>query len=155
MSVTPYLTLQEFRERTTMPDPQVDALENKRPGFILKRLAYWTSEFNATLAKRYLVPPPAPIPEVLLGWLTDVVTFDAYIATGFNPGSEQDATIGAASERAQKKVEEAANGANGLISLPLKEGSGDEEGISRGGPLGSSEASPYAWLDAQAEANGG
>lgn len=152
MALTAYLDLDGFKDRTTMPPGDVDSVESRRPGYIAKRLLVWTSEINATLAKRYKTPVAQP-PEVLLGWLADLVTLDAYKARGFNPGAEQDDLIEKAATRALERLTEVANGEKGLIELPLLEGAVEEaDAVTKGSPLGYSEVGPYEWVDVQAEA---
>lgn len=134
-----------------MPAADVDELEAQRPGFLRKRLAYHSSRINARCRKRYAAPFADPPPELVLGWLVDVTTLDAYQARGWNPSDEQSVLVKEAAERAETETKEAADGEAGLFDLPLREDT-TAEGVSRGGPLGYVEASPYTWTDVQAEA---
>jgi len=147
------LTLSNFRANTVMPVQDVDIVEASEPGYIEARGRHHEARINARLWKRYAVPfdstsPPATV----LGWLVDLVTLDAYRKRGFNPSSAQDQTIIDDATRATAEVTEAANSETGLFELPLRENAPGVEGVSRGGPFGYAEASPYTWMDRQREA---
>lgn len=145
---TPYLTLAQFKTRSLMPSEDVEVLEQQAPGFVEARIAFHQGRINGRLTKRYAVPFASP-PEIVLGWLTDLVTFDCYKKRGWNPSSEQDAEIKADSDVAAAEVKEAADSQNGLFDLPLREADTGASGVSLGGPMGYSEASPYAWTTKQ------
>jgi hypothetical protein len=92
-----------------------------------------------------------PIAEAFLDWLTVLVTLDLYWKRGSNP---QDPALVSLTERRTQvleEVKEAADSNTGLFDLPISEDEGSS--ISTGFPLGSSQASPYVWTDAQ-EARG-
>lgn len=146
-----YLDVAALKARTIMPDTDVDALDVMYPGWIASRLAVGTSEINSRLRKRYTVPFATPVPEVILGWLADLVTPVLYERRGWNPGDEQAKSITDAADRAREQMKEAAEAEGGLYDLPLRD-DGDASAVSRGGPLAYAEASPYAWMDVQAEA---
>ncbi len=131
-----------------MPPDDFDAID---PAFVESRLAIGTSEINGRLRKRYMAPFASPVPEAVLGWLTAIVTPELYFRRGWDPASEQGAAIIDAAKRAREEIKEAADSKEGLWDLPLREDTTDE-GISKGGPLAYSEASPYEWLDVQREA---
>ena len=57
----------------------------------------------------------------------------------------------AEAERAREQMKEAADSEIGLYDLPLLNDV-TTDGISKGGPLGYSEQSPYSWTDEQADA---
>lgn len=145
------LDLAKFRERTIVPPEDVDALEVRRPGFIVKRLAYWSSLIEARLRKRYAVPFADPVPEIVLGWLVDLVTVDVYNARGWNPSDEQAAEIVQAKADALDLLKEAADSETGLFDLPLREGVA-ESAIVADVPFGYSEQDPYTAFDRQEEA---
>ena len=151
---TAYLTLAQWKDRTTMSPGDVDALERKRPGFVGIALGARSATINARLTKRYAVPFQAhpDTPEIVLVWLTDLVSLDAYKALGFSPSSEQDELIVAAAQAAESQLAEAANAETGLFELPLRETSPGGSGVEKGGPYAYSEPGPYHWLDAQREA---
>lgn len=147
------LTLAGWTQRTIVPVDDVTALESSEPGFIQRRLDGAWSWIMARLAKRYDVAlmQTAP-PDIVLIWLTALVTFDFYSKRGFNPSSESDkAAILDAYAEAKAEVKEAADAKDGLFDLPvLSTNSPSTSGVSRGFPLGYSETSPYVWQDVQA-----
>jgi len=145
----PYLDVNGFKLRTSMPPDDVDALEAKAQGFLLSRLVVGTSKINARLAKRYATPFTVPVPEIVLGWLTNIVTVEAYRKRGINPSDEQNEQIETDRLEALAELKEAADSENGLFDLPLREDL-TASGISRGGPLVYSESSPYTWTREQA-----
>ncbi|NUP05525.1 MAG: hypothetical protein HOW73_05645 [Polyangiaceae bacterium] len=146
------LNLASFRDITVMPAEDVDLIESRYPGFVEKRIAIRESWMNARLKKRYAVPfSSVSPPGAAVGWIDAMVTLDCYLKRGFNPSSEQDALIKEAATTAASEILEAANSQTGLFDLPLREDAPGTSGVTQGGPLGYSEASPYEWLDAQSE----
>lgn len=153
-----YLSLERFTELTVMPSPDVAQLEALEGGWIQRRLDRHGARFEARLGKRYAVPfgdAPTPdgvrtnVPLIIEDWLTSLVTLDAYAKRGFNPSSEMDkAAIVDPAARAEKEITEAADSEKGLFELPLRSTS-TTEGVSRGGPLGYTETSPYVGTDVQ------
>lgn len=146
------LSVGEFRVLTIMPGDAVDELETRRPDFLVGQLNRYWNWLQAVLRKRYDVKAmAADPPETVLGWLVDLVTKEAYDARGYDPSgkSDEDAIKGRA-ERARAEIKEAADSQNGLFELPLL-ATLETDGVSKGGPLASSEQSPYVWADTQRE----
>ena len=86
-----------------------------------------------------------PVPEVILSWLTRVVGIDVWMKRGANP---QDPGIQMYQEeklRCLKRLEDAANGKDGLLDIPQNEDS--DSSVTTGGVLSASQASPYVWTD--------
>jgi hypothetical protein len=146
-----YLTVAEFRTRTVMPGEDVDLLEAACPGFLAANLEDVTSWIDSRLRKRYAVPFAAPVPNIVLRWLTKIVTLEAYKRRGFNGTSEQDREIIADRDKAEAEVKEAADSSEGKFDLPLRQDLQTSSAISQGGPFGYSEAGPYSWMDRQVE----
>jgi hypothetical protein len=146
-----YLTVTQFTLRTVMPPEDVEYLESNFSGYLDARIAVRSSLINARLQKRYAVPFAAPVPETVLGWLTALVTVDAYKKRGWNPSDAQSADIVADAKNALDEMKEAADSAEGLFELSVKE-SDLTSAVSKGGPLGYSETSPYAWTGIQLDA---
>lgn len=145
-----YLDVAGFRARTTMPSEDVDALEVDSPDFLTTALGDNSDHLDARLRKRYVAPFEEPYPRAVIRWLTHLTTRDAYLKRGVSPTSEQDSVIISMAERAETEIQEAANAETGLFDLPLRADT-TATGISLGGPLGYSEASPFVWQDIQAE----
>lgn len=154
VSVTGYLDVDGFRLRSIMPDDSITRLENKSPGWLQTALNAKSAWIDAKLSKRYLVPFTAPVPDIVIGWLAALVTPDAYARLGFNPSSDQDkSSIIDPADQARDEIDEAADSREGKFELPLLQGS-SQGGISKGGPLGYSETSPYVWADVQVRGAG-
>lgn len=145
-----YLDVNGFSTRTIMPAADVAYLESVAAGFIAARLAVNSSVINGRLGKRY-APFLAPIPEIVLGWLVALTTYDAYLKRGYDPSSEQNGNIKDAYDQALADLKEAADGVDGLFDLPLRDGAA-ASAVTKGGPFVYSEPSPYDWTDVQAEA---
>jgi hypothetical protein len=143
-----YLTVAQLRSRVIMPPADFDELDSS---FVQSRLDVGSSYIDGRLAKRYATPFTAPVPEVVLGWLTAIVTPELYFRRGWDPASEQGVQITGAADTAKAEIKEAADSVTGLWDLPLRQDN-PASGISRGFPLAYSEASPYEWLDVQREA---
>lgn len=147
-----FLTFDGFKSRTIMPSSVVDQLEQERPGWIQTRLDSRSSRIYAQLRKRYAINFDATNPPlIILDWLTDLVTFDAFMFRGFDPNSEQDAEIRERAKTALSEINQASDSETGLFDLPLIEGQ-TATGVSAGGPFAYSEQSPYTWTDVQADA---
>lgn len=160
-----YMTKARFVELTIMPAADVDFIESLESGWCQKQIDRIGAWINVRLAKRYAVPfgadPISPatersdVPEILEEWIAALMTLRAYAKRGFNPSSSDDwfneAVLQPAKD-AKAEVLEAADSEKGLFDLPLKASSApDGTGVTRGGPLGYSEAGPYAWTDVQLE----
>lgn len=122
--------------------------------FVEDRLVINTSEINAKLRKRYAAPFDAPFPKVVTGWLAAITLPDLYEARGWDDSDAGADSVAKAAERARTQMQEAADSEIGLFDLPLRQDT-TETGVSKGGPRGYSEASPYGWLDVQADTIGG
>lgn len=122
--------------------------------FVDRRLAANSSRIDARLRKRYGTGGPlqpifvAPIPEIVLDWIERLTTRDCYARRGWNPGSEQDALVMKRADDADVELKEAADSKDGLFDLPLRD-DGDVSAVTKGGPHGYSEQSPYVGLDVQ------
>lgn len=145
----------DFRTRTIMPDEDVDALWAERPGFLEAAIAGALADITARLRKRYRTPftdagGVNPRPEIVVAWQTKIVTPEAYRARGYNPQDTVMEWVEKDRDRTYEQIKEAADAVTGLYDLPLLDTSAIT-GITKGGPLSSSESSPYEWIDAQAE----
>jgi hypothetical protein len=129
------------------------AKRNAHQAFIRSRLVTETSKLYARLRKRYAVPFTAPYPEVARGWIADLVTPLVYRRKGVDPSDEQIASADALAQTARDEIKEAADSAEGLFDLPIRQDSIDS-GLSTavGGPLSYSEPDAYKWTDVQRDA---
>lgn len=148
---TQYLTLAEFKSLSLMPSSDIDRVESESPGWIDSQLVYWSAQIDARLRKRYAAPFETPYPIAVQGWLARLVTVRLYLKRGVDPSDMQFDVIKLDAEQASAELKEAADSATGLFDLPLRQDTTDT-GVSRGGPFGYSEASPYVWTDVQADA---
>lgn len=146
----PYLDKAAFAILTVMPAESVDAIEMVAPGWIDGQLTYWSGWIDSRLRKRYAAPFSAPYPEAVTGWLARIVTVRCFLRRGVDPTDLQFEEIKADADRAMEEIKEAADSNEGLFDLPLRADT-TASGISRGGPFGYSEQSPYVWTDGQAE----
>lgn len=149
---TPYLDLAAFKARTLMASGEVDYVAQDSPGFVESRIAIRTSYIHGRLRKRYgnngaqsTLPFSAPVPEIVLGWLTSMVTLDVLRKRGINPQDPQAAMYAADAETALAELKEASDSKDGLFDLPSSNVDGSDSAVTTGGPLGYSETSPYVW----------
>ncbi len=143
-----YLTVLEFTPLSLMPDEDIDALELRYSAFLSAQLASRSAWIDSRLRKRYAVPFAAPYPDAVVGWLAALVTVRAYLKRGVNPNDEQWLLIKADADTAVAEIKEAADSETGLFDLPLRQDT-TASGISKGAPMGYSEASPFVFTDRQ------
>jgi hypothetical protein len=144
-----FLTPEQFRQRAAIPREYVDAIEQVEPGWLDLQLSMKTAWIIARLDKRY-GPFVEPYPDALMDWLVAIVTPRVWLRRGHDPTDEQALEYKADAERATAEVMEAANSETGLFDLPLRANT-TASGISKGGPFGYSEQSPYVSFDQQRE----
>lgn len=151
MALPAYLDLAGFRSRTIMSVVEVDYVETDSPGWIASRINVAISFIHGRLRKRYgaSLPFSSPYPEIILDWITRIVTYETLRKRGLNPQDPVAELYRADAERALAELKEAADSKDGLFDLPSPE-EGDSN-VSTGGPLGYSEASPYVWQNIQGE----
>lgn len=143
-----YLTVAGFKDFSLMPSALVDELEEIAAGFLDQQLESESRRIDSRLRKRYAVPFEAPVPVAVQGWLARIVTVRAFLKRGVDPTDAQFTEIKADADAAIAELKEAADSNEGLFDLPVRADS-TATGISRGGPFGYSEASPYVWTDLQ------
>jgi hypothetical protein len=134
-----------------MPASDIDELEVLYPNVVAGLAGSVSRMFDSRLSKRYAAPFASPYPEALRWNVAQVVVAALWQKRGYNPGSAQDQIIQTNKADALAWLKEAADSKDGLVELPLRENT-TAEGISRGGPLGYTETSPYVWTDRQVEA---
>lgn len=162
-----YLDIDELAARTLAPpsivygdffdptgewdDPDKEARREQWRAFVDASLVLESSRINARLRKRYDVPFDADVPEVIRGWLSAIMTPKLFRRRGVDMSDEQMQAVQADADTALAEIKEAADSADGLFDLPLKQ-TDTTSAVTKGGPLGYSEASPYTWTDRQREA---
>ncbi len=146
-----YLTLEAFKGLTLMPASDVDSLDTAAPGWVATQLEFCSAWIDSRLTKRYEAPFTAnPPPLTVQMWLARLVTVRCFIRRGVDPNDEQFALIKADADGAEAQIKEAADAENGLFELPLR-GTDSKTGVSKGGPFGYSEQSPYVFADRQVD----
>jgi hypothetical protein len=143
-----YLDTAGFKNHSPMANAAVDELETVASGFLASQLESWSAWIDARLAKRYAVPFASPYPLAVRSWLARIVTPHAMMKRGVDPDDAQFAAIREDGLTALAEIREAADSNEGLFDLPLRSNTA-ASGVSRGGPLGYSESSPYVWTDRQ------
>lgn len=134
-----------------MPELAIDV--RPTPTFVEARLAQIQALIEARLRKRYAIPFEEEVPETCKQWLVAIATPEIWPKLGWNPSSEQDATLIEDRKNALEEIKEAANSEIALFELPLRQDiDPDRNGVVKGGPLGYSEQSPYVGFDRQFEA---
>lgn len=152
-----YLTDATYAARSLLPAAWLTQLAAAHPvtggdpTYITRQLVVVESTINAQLNKRYAVPFENP-PEIVLGWMVALVDWRLLIARGFD-GTANDVVEGfsALNTQAREEIALAANARDGLFDLPLAQDS-TASGITKGGPAGYREASPFVSLHRQSVA---
>jgi len=152
--VSQYATIQDVKDFGIMPPEDVDALETQYPGFVVRQCVGVSSHFDTKLAKRYATPlgqvSGAYDPALVFNVVQQVVA-RLYLRRGYNPSSQQDQQIRKAYDDAEEWLRQAADPQSGLVELAGAVGLGSTgPGVTLGGPLSYSEASPYTAFDRQA-----
>jgi hypothetical protein len=144
-----YLDLDGFKDHATIPPEWIDELEASWPGFTERQLELFSAFIDARLSKRYDAPFASPYPLAVKGWLARLVTPRVLWRRGVNALDQQYLDIRDDARAVELEMKEAADSVDGLYDLPLRADT-SASGISKGGPMGYSEASPYVWKDVQA-----
>ena len=149
--MTNYLTVATLKASSVATDQDIAGVEARYPGFTDQQIALASSWIDARLRKRYAAPFASPYPIAVQGWCASIVTERLMRKRGIDATDEQAATYIEDRKTAETEVLEAANAEGGLFDLPLRADT-TADGISKGAPLGYSEASPYVWQDRQRDA---
>jgi len=145
-----YLDVTAFRALTLAPASYVDAIEVAHAGWLLGRLTHWSDRIDARLRKRYAVPFAAsPLtPPIITGWLEALVTFELYAKRGVDATDSQIVEMRQRFDATLAELKEAADSRDGLLELPLRSDN-PTSAVTKAGPQGYSEASPYDWISNQ------
>lgn len=117
------------------------------PGIALGTSGVTAIFSTGTYATSDLYASGTAVPEVVLEWITALVTLDLYRKRGFNPQDPAIMTIREERDRALAELQEAADSETGLLDIAVSDDGASA--VNTGGPLGSAQASPYAWTDDQ------
>lgn len=146
-----YLTLATFKLHATIPSEWVDEVEDRYPGFVELQCELATSHVDARLRKRYEAPFSEPYPLKAKDWVARRVVPRVLWRRGVDATDQQYLDLRDDAAAVEAELKEAADSVEGLYDLPLRSDT-TTSGISKGGPLGYSEQSPYVWKDVQARA---
>lgn len=106
----------------------------------------------ATYAVDNVYAADTPVPEIVLGWLVTLVTWDCFDKRGKDSTDPTLSALAAACDRVRDDVKEAADSDVGLFDIPTSED--QDSAITTGGPRACSQAGPYEWTDVQAASVG-
>lgn len=143
----------EFNRRSLLPSTVISEIEARTPGWLSTQIGAASAMINGRLSKRYRVPfAGPPYPELILNWIVDIVSFNAWLKRGIAPNDEAIAAFKEKHDAAVAAVLEAANSEVGLFELPgvvPAPGTEQTSGVALGDPQSYSEASPYVSTDRQ------
>jgi len=143
-----YLDRNEYMEYSVLPMTSIDDVEAIQEGWIDRKLAAISMSVDARLRKRYTVPFAAPYPEAVKDWVARLMDPLTLKKRGVDATDEQFLSIDSDAKAAREEIKEAADAEVGLFDLPALD-TADASAISKGCPLGYSEASPYVGGDVQ------
>lgn len=148
--MTPYLTFETWKTRSRLSSDDCNDIYAREPTKVTTFLADTTEWINSRLRKRY-DEAALPTNGTILRWCRDIVDLEIFMLRGGNPSSAQDGLYKEHHDTAKAEIKEAADAATGLFDLPLKQDV-TSTGIVKGAPIMEADASPWAWMDRQAEA---
>lgn len=145
-----YLDLAEYKKYSILPSVDIDDVETIQAGWIDRKLRAASNHVDSRLRKRYTVPFSSPYPDAVCDWVARLVDPLVLKKRGVDATDEQFISIAEDAASAKEDIKEAANAEDGLFDLPIAD-TADASAITKGGPLGYSETSPYVWMDLQEE----
>lgn len=143
-----YLDLDEYKSYSVLPAVDIDDVETIQAGWVDRKLRAISYAVDARLRKRYSVPFTSPYPDQVCDWVARLMDPLLLKKRGVDATDEQFVSIAEDAKAAQEEIKEAANAEEGLFNLPALD-TADTSAISKGAPLGYSEASPYVGMDVQ------
>jgi hypothetical protein len=147
-----YVTVQDVQDLGILLQEDIDFLEQRYPGIVLRIATKVSGYFDGRLAKRYGVPFVAPFDDGLVDAVAAVVAYRLLVKRGGKPDGTKVAAAERAHDAAMAWIVEAADSKDGLVELLRTQSTPrGETSINKGGPLGYSEASPYTATDRQSE----
>lgn len=143
-----YLDRIEYLEYTVLPMTTIDEVEAVQEGWLDRKLQAISRAVDARLRKRYAVPFASPYPDAVKDWVARIMDPLTLKKLGVDATDEQFLSIDADAKAAREEIREAADSEAGLFDLPALD-TADASAISKGAPMGYSEASPYVSMDVQ------
>lgn len=143
-----YLDLAEYKKYSVLPSVDIDDVETVQAGWIDRKLRAVSYAVDARLRKRYSVPFASPYPDQVCDWVARLMDPLTLKKRGVDATDEQFLSIAEDAAMAREEIKEAADANEGLFDLPAVD-TADASAISKGAPLGYSEASPYVGGDVQ------
>ena len=145
-----YLDLDEYKNYSILPSVDIDDVETIQAGWVDRKLRAISRSVDARLRKRYAVPFESPYPDAVCDWVARIMDPLLLKKRGVDATDEQFISIADDAKAALEEIKEASDAEEGLFDLPALD-TADGSAISKGGPLGYSESSPYVWLDREEE----
>lgn len=143
-----YVTVDRFKLLALIPSEWIDAIEVTAPGWTDAQLDYLSGWIDTRLRKRYAVPFAAPVPQVIEGWVTRLLTLRALLRRGVDPTDAQFAQIQKDYDSAESELREAADAKEGLFDLPLRADNANSA-VTQASPKSYTEQSPWTAADIQ------
>lgn len=143
-----YVTTQRFLLLTIIVEERVAELRDRSPGFLEAILEQVSRTVEDRLRHKYAVPFP-PNHSTIEGWIVAIVQSRVAIKIGVDPSDPMYAEIVRVAQEAHAEIADASNLQSSGWNLPLLSAQ-DSSAISKGGPFGYAESSPYTWTDEQA-----
>lgn len=146
-----YVTLAELKEGSEFDPIEWDELNTRRPATVTAWLTLTAALINDPLRLRYAVPFEAPYPTTVKAW--QIVLMDAkFLRHRRTPGAEStdDSDISTEAKAVTESIAAAADQDRPAHpELPLRSDT-SASGVTKGGPMMASFATPYEWFDEQA-----
>jgi hypothetical protein len=147
-----YVTVQDVQDLGILLQEDIDFLEARYPGIVLRLATKVSGYFDGRLAKRYGTPFVSPYDDGLVDAVAAITAYRLLVKRGGKPDGTKVAAAERAHDAAEAWIKEAADSKDGLVELVRTQATPrGETSINKGGPLGYSEASPYSWMDVQRE----
>jgi hypothetical protein len=146
-----WLPIASYKSITLIPVSEINGIELLEPGWTDARSALCQAWITDKLRKRYGAYADADVPSTVKRWMVAMLDRDVYTKRGRNPQDPAMTDVNREAEEALAQLDLAANSQQGLIELPIVQGT-DVSGVNHGGPIFYSEASPFVSADRQQRA---
>lgn len=143
-----YVTTQRFILLTTIVEERIAELRARSPGYLEAILEAESRNLEDSLRHRYAIPFPSNHPTIEK-WIVLLVQPEVALKAGYDPNDVAYQGFVRLYDVAREQIAMAAKPESTGVSLPLVSAQ-DSSAISKGGPFGYAESSPYTWTDEQA-----